>query len=167
MASYRNWQTEGAWTVGNPQPADFTITTNSLLDPLPIDPGSSNFMTVAVSPAGGFTDTVNLGVTNLPVGSTWHWQSPYILNASGSTNLVIDKIPTNAATGEYLVSVTGIGSSTGMSHMTQFTIQVNGPPAYFTLLATPNFASMAVGGTASYNASVTPQSGFTETTGFP
>jgi hypothetical protein len=138
---------------------DYTITVNGL-DPLLIDPGSSNATTVVVSPAGGYADTVNLYVANLPIGSSYHWQSSSISNGSGSVILYIDRIPSNTPSGKYLATATGI-SSHNLTHISQFTIQVTGPPANFTMLATPNFQSVAVGGTASYNVSVNPQSGFT------
>lgn len=153
------WLAYGAWTVG--QAPDFTITTTSSPDPLLIDPGSTNFRSVAVSFVAGFADTVNLGAQGLPAGWAWHFSNWSVSNGSPTSTLYINP-PTTAQSGQYLITVVGAGSSTGITHMNQFTVQVaNGLPPSFTLTATPNFQSVQAGGVASYNVSVTPQSQFT------
>src|SRR5262249_308322 len=71
--------------------------------------GSGTGHTVRVTPGGGFTGTVNLGVSGYPTGSTVSF-NPTTITTSGSTTLTITT-PSGAAGGSYPLTITGTSGS--------------------------------------------------------
>jgi uncharacterized repeat protein (TIGR01451 family) len=123
-----------AKAVGAPLGPDFTI----LVSPVTrtVAQGSSTTYGITISPANGFSGSVNLAVTGLPSGAN----GIFSVNPTASTtNLSITTL-SNTQTGTYSLTITG--TSGALTHSaTAALVMVVKPP----LTACPSFAS------ASYN----------------
>src|SRR5262249_50386779 len=120
-------------------------------------PGGIVSYSVAVGSANGFTGTVGLATTGVPVGATASFL-PATVTAPGSSQLTV---ATDAAIapGTYPLTVTGTSSST--SHTEAITLVVSAPPTPdFTVTATPASRTVVRGASASYTISITPSGGF-------
>jgi serine protease AprX len=120
-----------------------------------VSPGQGTSYTVTVTPSGGFSAAVTLGVTGLPAGTNGTF-SP---NPATSTSTL--SVTTSASTpaGTYPLTITGAGG--GQTHQTNVTlvVQTAGVPD-FTLTASPASQTIARGGSTTYSATITPANGF-------
>jgi parallel beta-helix repeat protein len=86
-------------------------------------PGSNTLFTVIVTTNGGFSGTVNLGVSGLPVGATGGL-NPSVLNGSGSSSLSITTAP-GVLPGNYTLTIRGTNGTTVAS--TAVTLKIASP----------------------------------------
>src|SRR5262245_5926220 len=136
--------------------SDFTISATPSSQNVSV--GGSASYTVTTSVVGGFTGTVDLGVSGLPSGTTGTFNPTSVSGGSGSSTLSVATSGSTPA-GAYTLTITG--TSGGLSHTATVTLVVNPPPAPdFTLSATPNSQAITQGGSAGYTASVSPLNGF-------
>jgi hypothetical protein len=120
-------------------------------------PGGSVSYSVAVGSANGFTGSVGLAITGLPVGAAASFV-PATVIAPGSSRLTV-QTDASIAPGTYPLTVTGTSSST--SHTAAITLVVDAPPTPdFTVTATPASRTVVRGASSSYTISITPSSGF-------
>jgi hypothetical protein len=120
-------------------------------------PGGSVSYSVSVGSANGFTGSVGLAITGLPVGGTASFV-PATVTAPGSSQLTV-ATDASIAPGTYPLTVSGTNSST--SHTTAITLVVNAPlTPDFTVTATPASRTVVRGAWASYTISITPSDGF-------
>jgi hypothetical protein len=120
-------------------------------------PGGTVSYSLAVGSANGFTGSVGLAITGLPVSATASL-IPQSVTAPGSSQLAI-ATDASIAPGTYPLTVTGTNSST--SHTAAISLVVNAPPTPdFTLTASPASRTVVRGGSSSYTISITPTGGF-------
>jgi len=121
--------------------------------------GGSTSYTVAVTPSGGFTGTVNLSVSGLPAGATASFNPASL--ASGSSTLTVTTASTTPA-GSFSLTITGTSGT--LSHTASVTLVVNPPAAPdFSVSATPASATVIQGNSTSYTVNVNASGGFTGT----
>jgi hypothetical protein len=147
------------WTTQN-----FAISTGAVAAPdfsLSVAPssqtvvvGNSTSYAVSVTPAGGFSGQVTLGIDGLPSGATGTFTpNP----ATGSSTLAVTTA-TTTPTGSYALTIRGVSGT--LSHSAPATLVVNAAPD-FSLSATP--VSESVGGSVTsttYSVRITPSNGF-------
>jgi len=112
-------------TVTPPTP-DFSIAVTQPANE--VVPGQSATFTVTVTPIGGFTGTVSLGVdseSGFPSGITSGGFNPASIAGAGSSTLTMNT--TTSAT-PYALSLTVTGTSGTVSHAAATTLLVNLPP---------------------------------------
>jgi hypothetical protein len=120
-------------------------------------PGGSVSYSAAVGSANGFTGSVGLAITGLPVGASASFV-PATVTVPGSSQLTV-ATDASIAPGTYPLTVTGTSSST--SHAAAITLVVNGPPTPdFTVAATPASRTVVRNASSSYTISITPSGGF-------
>ena len=119
-----------------------------------ITSGGATSYNVTVSPSGGFTGQVTLGVSGLPSGANGSF-SPNPTTTSATL-----AVTTNTSTlpGTYTLTITGVSGS--LTHTTTVSLVVNGPPD-FTLGASPSVQMVTEGGATNYNVSISATGGFT------
>jgi hypothetical protein len=117
--------------------------------------GGTASSTVSVTSANGFTGSVDLSVTGLPVGASATF-TPANVVAPGSSQLTVT---TSSSTppGSYSLTITGASGPTTRS--TTLTLGVN-PPPDFTLSVSPSSRSIRRGRNTSYAITVGSQQGF-------
>jgi uncharacterized membrane protein len=120
-----------------------------------VQAGSSTSYTATITAQNGFSDTVNLSVSGLPVGATGTF-NPVTVSGSGSSTLTIDTLSSTPA-GSYTLTITGTSGS--LSHTATVTLVVTD----FSLSATPASQTVQVGSSTSYTATITAQNGFSGT----
>jgi hypothetical protein len=119
--------------------------------------GGSATYTVTTTATNGFDGVIDLNVTGLPVNVSGGF-SPETITGSGSSTLTINSTG-NTPPGTYALTITATSGS--LTETTTATLIVTG--ANFTLSATPEFVSIAPGGSAAYSVTATALSGFTGT----
>ncbi len=145
--------------VGNQTP-NFKLSASPIS--VTVTQGSSGSSTITVTSQNGFNAATNLSASGMPAGVTASFSAnPVTPPANGTaTSTVTFAASSAAATGTFTVTITGT-SGTLTPQTTSVTLTVNAPPADFTLTATPSSQTIAVGGSTSYAASVSPVNGFT------
>jgi uncharacterized membrane protein len=118
--------------------------------------GGSTSFTATVTPQTGFTGTVNLGVSGLPAGVTANFSVPALTSGDSTLNVTVDN---SVAAGTYQFTITGVSGS--LTHSAAATLEVQATD--FALSVTPPLQQVLQGGSTSFTATVTPQSGFTGT----
>jgi autotransporter-associated beta strand protein len=116
-------------------------------------PGNGVSFTVNVAGTNGFSDTVALGISGLPVGASATF-SPASINGSGSATLTI--VASNSiVVGNYPLTINGIdGNLTNTATVNLFV-------GTFSVSATPPSQTVGLGGAnAGYTVNVTTNSGF-------
>jgi hypothetical protein len=146
------------------QPATRTITvSNFSLTAAPatatVAPGGSASYTATVAPANGFTGTVTFSVTGLPSGASGAF-TPSSVTTSGSTTL---NVSTSAATPPGSYPLTIRGTSGPVTRTVNVTLVVDAVSGDFTIAATPASRTIARGGVATYNVTITAGAGFSGT----
>jgi hypothetical protein len=120
--------------------------------------GNSTTYTTTIGALNGFTDTVNLSVSGLPIGATASFK-PTSVAGSGSYTLTVSTASTTPA-GTYTLTITGASST--LSHSATVTLVVPGPPD-FGISASPSSQTVTQGNSTTYTASISALSGFTGT----
>ena len=124
--------------------------------------GNSTTYTVTVTPAGGFTGTVTLSASGLPIGASASF-NPGTITTSGSSTMTVT---TSASTppGTYTLIITG--SSGNLTHSTTVTLVVTGPSPDFAITATPPTRTVGRPASTTYTVTVTPLNGFSGAVSF-
>jgi hypothetical protein len=143
-----------AYVIGASTP-DFDVSASP--SSASVTAGGTISYSVTVGSTNGFTGSVGLTITGLPVGATASFV-PATVTAPGSSQLTV-ATDTSVAPGTYPLTVTGTNSST--SHAAAITLVVNAPPTPdFTVTATPASRTVVRGVSSSYTISITPSGGF-------
>jgi PKD repeat protein len=122
-------------------------------------PGGSTTYTATVAAGAGFTGTVAFSVTGLPSGASASF-NPTSVAASGSTTVTVT---TTAATPPGTYPLTIRGTSGPWTRTAAVTLVVSGD---FSISATPASRTIARGGTATYDVTVTAGTAFAGTVSF-
>ena len=119
-----------------------------------ISPGTDGTSTISVTPASGFTGTVDLDLTIIgaPAGITASLSQSTASGAADVT-LTVDAASTTQG-GNYLVAVTGSSGSVAQS------VYVAVGLPYFTLSIAPSALSLDQSASAAATITITPQNGF-------
>jgi len=133
----------------------FSIASSPSSDTIAV--GGSATYTVTTTATNGFDGVVDLNVEGLPVDVSGGF-SPETITGSGSSTLTINTTG-NTPPGTYTLTITATSGS--LTETATATLVVMG--ANFTLSATPEFQSIAPGGSAVYTVTATALSGFTGT----
>jgi len=123
-----------------------------------INAGGSTTYAITVTPSGGFSSAVTLGVSGLPSGASGSFSPASVSGGSGTSTLTVT---TSGSTpqGTYTLTINGTGG--GQSGSTPVTLAVNvPPPPDFSLSVSPSSQTVAAGGSTTYTATVTPANGF-------
>jgi hypothetical protein len=137
--------------------SDFSLTASPAT--ATVAPGGSTSYTANVIPANGFTGTVTFSVTGLPSGATGAF-TPSSVTTSGSTTLGVS---TSAATPPGSYPLTIRGTSGPITRTVNVTLVVDATSGDFTIAATPASRTIARGGVATYNVTITAGTGFSGT----
>jgi len=123
--------------------------------------GNSTGYTVTVTPSGGFTGSVNLGVGGLPFGVSVTFSQSPITGGSGSSTMNVST-STSTPAGTYTITITGTSGS--LTHSTTVTLVVGstGSPN-FSIAASPASQTVTRGSSTTYTVTVTAMSGFSGT----
>jgi hypothetical protein len=128
-----------------------------------VSAGNSASTTVTVSPANGFSDTVNLSASGLPTGGNASFSPSSIPGGSGPSTLTIST-STSTPASAYTIVVTGTDASGSPTHSASFTLTINAVPLPdFTISASPNSLTVNPGSSGSSTISVIPSNGFADT----
>jgi hypothetical protein len=114
---------------------------------------------VNVTPASGFSGTVNFALSGLPAGAS----SVFVPASSATGTTLIVFVPAGVAVGTYPLTITGTSGTATAS--TSLGLSVT-PQAAFTLSAAASKLSLAPGQSASDALTMTPVGGFTGTASF-
>lgn len=115
--------------------------------------GQSATYTATVTPASGFTGTVDFSVTGLPSGATATFSPPSV-SGSGSSSLVVS---TSGLTPSGTYPLTVRGTSGPVTRTANVTLVVNGD---FAIAASPTSRTISRGSTTTYSVTVTAGQGF-------
>jgi hypothetical protein len=132
------------------QSPDFLFTATSSTQSVPVS-GSAAY-TVSTTAMRGFSDSVSLSVSGLPVGSSASFV-PASLSGTGSSTLTV-ATGSNTAAGTYTLTISG--SSPGLIHSTTVTLIVQD----FSLAATPGSQTVLAPGSTNFTVSTAALSGF-------
>lgn len=122
---------------------------------LTLTQGGSGNSTITVTPAGGFTGSVNLSASGLPAGVT----ASFGTNPATSTSTLTLSTSSTAATGTATVTITGTSGS--LTHTTTVNLTVNAPATPdFSLSASPSSLTVTQGSSGSSTITVSPAGGF-------
>ena len=120
--------------------------------------GGSDTYTATVTPAPGFTGTVNFSVTGLPSGVTALF-SPTFVVGSGQTTMTVSTSASTAA-GTYALTIRA--TSGPLTRTTGVTLVVT-PVGDFTIAITPTSRTVNNGANATYTVTIGAVSGFNGT----
>jgi hypothetical protein len=129
-------------------PADFALSASPAAQT--ISAGNGTSYTVTVTALAGFNGSVTLNVGGLPAGAT----GTFSTNPATATSTLT--VTTSAATPAGIYPLTIGGVSGALMHTTTVQLLVTG----FVLAASPTSQTVSVGGSATYNITVTPVGGF-------
>lgn len=127
-------------TIGSP--ADFTVSVAP--QSLSIAQGSGASTTVTVGSLNGFNSSTSLSISGLPSGVTATFSPTSVTPPAGgsaSSTLTL-AVSSSASTGSFTVSIGG--SSGSLSHSTNLTLTITGPPD-FTVAASPSSLTVIQG----------------------
>jgi hypothetical protein len=153
-----NWHTRiGSFKVagcgGTPAP-DFSVSATPASRT--VTQGQPTSYSATITPTGGFSGAVNLGVSGLPAGATGTF-SP---NPATSTSTLSVTTSTTTPAGSYPLTITGTNGV--LTHQTTVTLVVQGPPPApdFTLGASPASRKVERGKSTTYAVTITKINGF-------
>ena len=133
-------------------PGSFTLSAPSTLN---VAQSASSAATITVDPANGFTGTVSLSASGLPVGVTAAFNPT---STTGSSTLTFTAIST-ATTGAATVTVTGTSGALTETALIDLTVM---PPATYSLSAgAPTPATVSPGGSSQATITVASTNGYT------
>jgi hypothetical protein len=135
-------------------PQDFSIALTP--QSLTLTPGSSGSLQLTLTPQGGFTGTVNLGLVGAPSGVELNPTSLTVSTGPVSQTLTLS-VGTGVAPGNYALKLRA--SSGSLAKEVDLALTVSAPPS-FELTATPTSLSTRVGETALLTVTLTPREGF-------
>jgi uncharacterized membrane protein len=147
--------TQVSIVVQAPPTPDFSLSSSP--SSTTVTQGGQATYTIAVSPSGGYTGTVNLSASGLPSGVTASFSPSSVTTSGGS---VVDSTLTvsasgAAATGTVNFTVTGTDSSGSPAHSIQVGLTVQSQTSSdFTVTASPSSGSATQGSSFSYTVTV-------------
>jgi serine protease len=119
-----------------------------------VAPGAGTSYTVSVSPSGGFSGSVALGVSGLPAGASGSF-SP---TSTTTTSTLSVATSSSTAAGSYTLTITGTSGS--LTHTTTVTLVVQAPQADFSLSPALTSISVARGGSTTDTINIQSVNGF-------
>lgn len=119
--------------------------------------GGSTSYTTTVTATGGFSSSVDLSVSGLPLGANGSFSPDPLSGGSGTATLSVSTSSATAA-GSYPLQISGIGG--GLSRSSAATLLVTAPSADFALAVSPSSRTVKRGGRASYTATISALNGF-------
>jgi PKD repeat protein len=131
--------------------ANFTVTATPSSQA--VIAGQSATFTATVTPASGFTGTVDFSVAGLPAGATATF-SPTSVSGSGSSSVLVS---TSAATPSGTYTLTLRGTSGPLTRTADVTLVVNGD---FSIAVSPTSRTISRGGSTTYSVAITAGAGF-------
>jgi len=138
------------WPSSAPQPG-FTLSASP--SSVTFLQGASGLTTITINPVNGFNGNVNLTASGLPSGVS----AVFGTNPASTTSLLTLSASGTAATGTFIVTVTGFSGT--LSSKATITLTVN-PAGDYTLSASPSSFSVAQGANGTSAISVNPLNGF-------
>ena len=118
-------------------------------------PGGSASFALTLTPAGGFSDAVNLTCTNLPSGAACAFNSASLTpNGSGSQATLTITTPPTLAQGNYSVTVSAASGNITQTQIVQ--VAVGG----ITSSILPTSATVAAGSSANFAVALNSTGGF-------
>src|SRR6266566_3272462 len=138
------------WPSSAPQPG-FTLSASP--SSVTFLQGASGLTTITINPVNGFNGNVNLTASGLPSGVS----ALFGTNPASTTSLLTLSASGTAATGTFIVTVTGFSGT--LSSKATITLTVN-PAGDYTLFASPSSFSVAQGAKGTSAISVNPLNGF-------
>ncbi|PYX31949.1 MAG: hypothetical protein DMG80_09110 [Acidobacteria bacterium] len=134
--------------------SDFSLTATPFSQQ--VSQGGSTSWTATVTPQSSFTGTVNLAASGLPTGVSSSFNLP-VLTAGDSTLSVT--VSNSVAVGTYPFTISGTSGT--LTHSFNASLDVRAAGDY-TVTVTPASRNVIQGGSTFWTATVTPQSGFTD-----
>ena len=125
--------------------------------------GSSGSLTVATTAQNGFSSAIALSTSKLPNGVTAMLSPASIASPGSGTSKLTLSVASNATPGTYSITISGTGASLTQSATLSLTIPAPAATPSLTIAATPSTVTLAPGGSASTNITLTPANGFTGT----
>ncbi len=129
----------------------FTMSPSSPV--LSIPQGASGNRIISITPQNGFTGTVTLAATTLPIGVTATFTPP---STTSTSTLKLSAAPA-AALGTSTVFITGTSGSLSSTTSVDLTVT---PQPVFTLTASPASLTVLQGASATSTIAIVPQNGF-------
>jgi uncharacterized membrane protein len=155
LFGFPQWTTQNfALATGGTVASDFSLSVAPANQA--VNPGGSTSYTVTITPSGGFSGSVTLAVTGLPVGASGTFNP----NPATSSSTLAVTTDSSTAASSYPFTVTGTSGS--LSHTASGTLVVNAPsPPDFSLTASPSSRVIGPGPTGtSYSVTITALNGF-------
>ena len=122
--------------------------------------GSQTSYTATVTPSGGFTGNVSLGVSGLPSGASATFSPTSVTITSGAGNSTLN-VTTNSSTpaGTYMLTISGTNGA--LNHSTTVTLTVNTGSPSFSIAVSPSSQTVTRPNSTAYTVTVTATNGFT------
>ncbi len=142
--------------VVNPVPTpDFSLSSSP--GSATVTQGNAASYTIAVSPSGGYTGTVNLTTGSLPTGVTASYNPSAVTTTGGSvvSSTLTLTTASNAPTGTYNITVTGTDSTGSPTHSIQVGLTIQQVTSSdFTISATPSISAAQPGSSTTYTVTI-------------
>jgi uncharacterized membrane protein len=137
--------------------ADFTLAASPASQT--VSPGGKTSYTVSITRLGGFTGSVNLAVSGLPIGATGSF-SPNPVGSAQTSSVLTVNTASSTPTGNYTLAITAASGT--LKHSTAVTLVVQkGQTSDFAIAASPTTQQVLQGDQTSYAVSVSSVAGFT------
>lgn len=118
------------------------------------NPGGSTSFNIAISPTGGFEDSVSLDVTGVPAGAT----ASFSVNPTTNSSTLTINVGPETPLGTHPLLITGNGG--GISHTSTVTLDV--VLADFALSVAPTNRTVLIGRTTNFTVTISTAGGFAE-----
>ena len=136
------------------QASDFSLTATPFSQQ--VSQGGSTSWTATVTPQGGFTGSVNLGVSGLPADVTASFSVPVVTSGDSALSVTVGN---SVAVGTYPFTISG--TSGNLTHSFSASLDVRAAGDY-AVTVTPASRNVLQGGSTFWTATMTPQNGFTD-----
>jgi hypothetical protein len=133
---------------------DFSLALNPAS--ISITPGGTAQASLSLTPLNGFSSSVSVQLSGLPVGVTA--SAPTYTVSAGSQQTVILTAASNAAATTVTAVLTGTSAS--LTHTTDLTVQIAAPSPDFSIGLNPASIAIVPGGRAQSTVSLTALNGF-------
>jgi len=122
--------------------------------------GASTSYTATLTAVNGYSSSVNLSLSGLPVGATGTFNPTSVVpTTSGATSTLSVATSTSTPAGTYTLTITGTGTDAAATkHSTTVTLVVTAPD--FSIAASPASQTVTAGASTSYTATLTAVNGY-------